>query len=139
VVRRRLGELGLTFTVVTVPRRREDRVEVHRVSGQYLVPTLVIEEEGKRTVLTDENEILRYLDERYAPREAPAAGTLPPELPRLLRAAYEGARRHGEELRRLAGLARSQGNTDLANVLTVASENLLEASGWLSYHLDESP
>jgi glutaredoxin 3 len=135
-VRRRMGELGLTFTVVTVPHRREERTQVFAVSGQYLVPTLVVEEDGRRSVLTDENDILRFLDERYGPRPEPLSGGMPPEAKARLREAASDARRHADEIRRLALLARGAGDLDLGNVLTVAAINLLEASGWLGHSLE---
>lgn len=133
MVRRRLGELGLTFTVVTVPRRREDRTQVLAVSGQSLVPTLVVEDDGGREVLTDENEILDYLDRRYGPRpEARPAGPITPAEREELGEMAATLRRQAEFVRRLAAKARALGRPDPANVLAVAADNLAEAARWLA-------
>jgi glutathione S-transferase len=75
LVRRRLKALGLPYTSVEVPVARHLRRAVYEVSGQWLVPTLVVEDGQERTVLTDEEDILRYLDERFAPAEGRIADT----------------------------------------------------------------
>jgi glutaredoxin 3 len=137
MVRRRMGELGLTFTVVTVPHVREERRAVYEVSGQYLVPTLVIEEDQRREVLTDENDILAYLDRRYGPRPGPADQGLPGETREHLRQVVADAERHAEVLQDLAGRARHDGREELANVLAIAERNLREVSSWVGRRLDE--
>lgn len=68
LVRQKLKELGLPYTSVEVPVLRALRREVYAVSGQSLVPTLVVEDGEERTVLTDEEDILRYLAARFEPR-----------------------------------------------------------------------
>jgi glutathione S-transferase len=123
----------LTFTVVTVPRRREERTEVLAVSGQTLVPTLVIEDGEDRQVLTDENEILAYLDRRYAPRPEPQpAGPITPAEQEELGEMAAVLRRQAETVRRLAAKARALGRLDPANVLSVAADNLAEAARWIA-------
>lgn len=64
MVERRLAELGVEYERIEVPRAREERHEVIRISGQPLVPVLV---DGD-VVLDDEEKILPYLDEKYGSR-----------------------------------------------------------------------
>jgi glutathione S-transferase len=65
-VRERLTELGLDFVarqVAPLPRERES---MRAAVGTDSIPVLV---DGDRT-LTDAEEILAYLDDRYAPSES---------------------------------------------------------------------
>lgn len=61
-VRQRMSELLLTYVAINVPQDRAERHEVMRVSGQPTVPVLV---DGD-VVLADEDEIVDYLDKKYA-------------------------------------------------------------------------
>lgn len=58
VVRQKLEEKGLDYEHEIVPDVRPFRKSVHEASGQYYVPVLV---DGE-TVLTETDEIVRYLD-----------------------------------------------------------------------------
>ena len=72
VVRAKLDELGITYDSVVVPDLRPQRKEVYALSGQYYVP--VIQDEDK--VLTETDEILSYLESKYAPHLNPCPPTL---------------------------------------------------------------
>ncbi len=61
VVRHKLATLGLNYDGVVVPDSRRMRAQVYQVSGQYYVPVL---QDGD-LVLTETEDILTYLDERY--------------------------------------------------------------------------
>lgn len=61
-VRQRLTELGVEFVARQVAADPDGRDELERVSGQRSIPTLV---DGD-TVVTTPDEIVAYLDERYA-------------------------------------------------------------------------
>lgn len=60
-VRQVMTELGLTYTAVNVPYRREDRAQVMTVSGQDSVPVL---QDGDR-VLATATAIVDYLHATY--------------------------------------------------------------------------
>lgn len=60
-VRQVMTELGLTYTAVNVPYRREDRAQVMTVSGQESVPVL---QDGDR-VLATATAIVDYLRATY--------------------------------------------------------------------------
>jgi len=68
VVRHKLTGLGLAYEHVVVPDIRRMRTQVYEVSGQYYVPVL----QDDDLVLTETDDILAYLDERYS---AGGAGT----------------------------------------------------------------
>lgn len=87
-------------------------------------------------ILTDENAILQYLDERYGARRFEERGGLPPDSREQMAAAMQDAERHGQALCALAAQAHHDGDVDLANVLTVAAIDLLEAAGWLRKQLN---
>lgn len=125
-MRRRLGELGLTFTVVTVPHPRPERKKVYEVSGQYLVPTLVTD--GK--VLVDENDILAWLDQ-MAPRPAPASVAWPDGAEQELTALGRRLKEDAARLAELSDAAATSGDKDRENVIHVAAENVREAARWL--------
>lgn len=61
MVRQTLSDLELTYVAVSVPQDRSRRQKVVEVSGQETVPVLV---DGD-VVLSDENEIIRYLKDKY--------------------------------------------------------------------------
>lgn len=56
-----LAERGISYESVLVPAERSARSEVMAISGQPFVPVLV---DGD-VVLDDENEILKYLQQKY--------------------------------------------------------------------------
>jgi glutathione S-transferase len=62
-VRERLTELGLDFVARQVEPRAAERDAMRTAVGSDSIPVLV---DGDRT-LSDADEILAYLDERYAP------------------------------------------------------------------------
>ena len=62
MVRAVLDELPLDYETVTVPWSHQERKEVHEVSGQTYVPVVV---DGD-VVLSDEYEIVRYLNATYS-------------------------------------------------------------------------
>jgi len=138
-VRMRLGQLGLSYELREVPARRSQRKEVQAVSGQPTVPVLVVRAaEGEPLVLSDENEILGYLDEHYAAR-APLEPTEPwGEVDdRALRSAVENLDDLSQQLAELAQGAASAGNRDRFNVLTAASQHVALAHGWTARQLEE--
>lgn len=61
LVREKLMELGVAYEDVMVPDVRAFRKQVHAVSGQYYVPVL----QDESLVLTEIQDILAYLDDRY--------------------------------------------------------------------------
>lgn|GEM_PF-1136790 len=132
-VRRRMNDLGLTYTVVTVPAERQKRKAVFEASGQYLVPTLVTDS----VILCDENEIIDYLERMYGPLD-PLAEALAPSDPR---ATLEEVARHAEaDALTLAGMsvkARSDGDLDLANVLESAAKSASQTGRWVSGRLND--
>lgn len=68
-VRQVLTELGLSYTAINVPLKREQRAEVMAVSGQDSVPVL---QDGDR-ILTETTAIVRHLRDSYpAPADAAA-------------------------------------------------------------------
>ncbi len=129
LVRRRLGELGLAFDVITVPRPRSQRQEVLAVSGQPTVPVLVTDD----GVFSDENDILAYLDRTYG-QESRHAGDgpelWPAELaPRLDQLAATLAAASEELLAIARGASRRQ-EVDLGHVLQVAGQAASDAARW---------
>ena len=64
MVREKLAELGIIYEKIEVPSEREKRKEVFKLSGQYLVPVL---HDGD-TILSDEDEIIEYLERVYGKR-----------------------------------------------------------------------
>ena len=71
VVRQKLADLGLAYEAIVVPDSRRMRTQVYEVSGQYYVPVL---KDGD-LVLTETDDILAYLDERYRADRAGAPAT----------------------------------------------------------------
>lgn len=64
MVREKLEELGIRYEKIEVPIEREQREEVFKISGQRLVPVI----QDRDTVLTDEVEIIEYLEKVYGNR-----------------------------------------------------------------------
>jgi glutathione S-transferase len=61
LVRQKLADLGVAYEDIVVPGVRAFRKQVYAVSGQYYVP--VLKDDG--LVLTEIEDILAYLDDRY--------------------------------------------------------------------------
>ncbi|MDA8346214.1 MAG: glutathione S-transferase N-terminal domain-containing protein [Thermaerobacter sp.] len=137
-MRDRLGELGLQYQYIEVPRRRADRHKVREVSNQETVPVLVISDDGKDRVLSDENAILAYLDERFGAREQDEnAAPWDEAATRLLREVVEGGDRRVEALYALAERARASGETDRANCLRAAAWYVRDGQRWAAGQLEE--
>ncbi len=129
MVRRRLGELGLAFHVVTIPRPSSQRQEVLAVSGQPTVPVLVTED----GVFTDENDILAYLEKTYGspPRRPQAKAQLwPDDVSAHLDLLAERLEKTSEELAAISRAASSRKAVDLTNVLQVAAQAAADAAHW---------
>lgn len=60
-VRAKMTDLLLDYKIVNVPRSHAEREIVQKVSGQTSIPTMV---DGE-TVLTDDDDIIPYLEKRY--------------------------------------------------------------------------
>lgn len=121
MVRDRLGELGLGYQLKEVPRSRPERLEVIDVSGQPTVPVLVVEEDGKTQIYSDENAVLEYLDLAYGPREYAPAEPWDEAATQALREAVAGSEDRTEALYALAERARASGEIDRANCLRAAA------------------
>ena len=70
-VRQRLTELGVDYVVRQVPAEPRDRKEMRRRTGEIEIPVLVTGEDGD--VLSGEEEILPWLEERFDERPDAAA------------------------------------------------------------------
>ncbi len=140
IVRLRLGQLGLGYILREQPQSRPERKEVIAVSGQQTVPVLVISRAGQPDeVLSDENDILRYLDERYAPR--PAVEDSEPWSDadgRALKSAAENLADLGQQLQELAQGAAASGEIDRSNVLMAAAGHVSMAQRWAANQLQDS-
>ena len=66
MVRAKLTDLGISYLMHNVPRDKNNRAKVIEVSGQPSVPVLVDKSTAPATVLSDENEIIEYLEKKYA-------------------------------------------------------------------------
>jgi glutathione S-transferase len=64
-VRQRLTELGVDFVARQVDAEPDERSRLKKISGQTSIPVLV---DGD-TVVTDPDQIVAYLDERYEFRD----------------------------------------------------------------------
>ncbi len=62
-VRARLTDLGIDYVTRQVPDAPADRTEMREATGHDRIPTLVLED---GTVIPEEREILRWLDEEHA-------------------------------------------------------------------------
>ena len=62
-VRSKMTELELTYINVNVPRSKQDRTELLRVSGQVGVPTLV---DGNVVITDDDDAIIAHLEKNYS-------------------------------------------------------------------------
>lgn len=136
-MRRRLGEHGLEYRVITIPRPRTQRQTVEAVSGQILVPVLVAEENGEAVVLSDENDIHAYLDRRIGPQPRMASVKAPADGAERLRSATDGWSEMADWLISIAREQRERGHLDEANCLHVAGLHLRDAARWTAEHLPE--
>ncbi len=138
-VRLRLGQLGLSYSLREQPPSRPDRKEVLEVSGQPTVPVLVVSRPGRRDeILADENEILRYLDDRYGtPAGASKAEPWGDADMRALEAAVENLEDLGQQLAELAQGAAASGEVDRANVLSAAAGHVALARRWARSQLEQ--
>lgn len=65
-VRQRLTELGVSYVARQVPADPDERQELRSKTGSSEIPALLLED---GTVINDDaDEIVAYLDERYAER-----------------------------------------------------------------------
>jgi len=62
-VRMKLTDLEVNYLTVNVPRAKEDRDELFRISGQRGIPTLV---HGDLVIADDDDAIIDYLETRYS-------------------------------------------------------------------------
>ena len=139
IVRLRLGELGLSYTLREQPASRPQRTEVIAVSGQPTVPVLVVARPGQSDeVLADENAILAYLDRRYAARVLAAE-----EEPwgdadsRALHVAVDNLGDLGQQLEELAQGAAAADEVDRANILRAAAGHVALAGRWARGQLED--
>lgn len=63
-VRVKLTDLGLSYIIHNVPREREERHELEKLSGQKFVPVL-IDPNTNTTIADDDDKAISYLEERY--------------------------------------------------------------------------
>ena len=63
-VRKKLSELEVDFISRNVPRKKDDRKMLIKVSGQDGVPTLVDTDKGI-VIADDDDRIIHYLEEEY--------------------------------------------------------------------------
>lgn len=64
-VREKLAELNLEYERIDVPKSKEERSEVVRVSGQSSVPVLV---DGNVVIADDDDRIIEHLEGKYGTR-----------------------------------------------------------------------
>ena len=60
-VRARMTDLGLSYIIHNVPRERNKRDELEKISGQRFVPVLV-DKEHDVMIADDDEKIIRYLE-----------------------------------------------------------------------------
>ena len=65
-VRATMTDLLLDYKIVNVPRSHSEREIVQKVSGQTSIPVMV----DGATVLTDDDDIIPYLEKRYSEAKA---------------------------------------------------------------------
>jgi glutaredoxin len=60
-VRTKMTDLRITYIIHNVPREREERTELQKISGQKFVPVLV--DKGNNVIISDDDEkIIEYLE-----------------------------------------------------------------------------
>lgn len=63
-VRTKMTDLGLSYIIHNVPRNREERNELQKISGQKFVPVLI--DKNTDTMIADDDErIVKYLEDTY--------------------------------------------------------------------------
>lgn len=62
-VRSKMGDLGIPYVNVNVPRSKAERKELMEVSGQNGVPTLVCEDGS--IIADDDDAIIEYLEKHH--------------------------------------------------------------------------
>jgi glutaredoxin 3 len=65
-VRATMTSMLLDYKIVNVPRSHAEREIVQKVSGQTSIPVMV----DGATVLTDDDDIIPYLEKRYSEAKA---------------------------------------------------------------------
>ncbi|HCA67467.1 MAG: Glutaredoxin [Parcubacteria group bacterium GW2011_GWC2_44_17] len=60
-VRARMTDLGISYIIHNVPRERNKRDELEKISGQRFVPVLV-DKEHDVMIADDDEKIIRYLE-----------------------------------------------------------------------------
>ncbi|MBI2173483.1 MAG: glutathione S-transferase N-terminal domain-containing protein [Candidatus Aenigmarchaeota archaeon] len=63
-VRKKMSELCIDFVARNVPRKKEDRKMLMKVSGQNGVPTLVDSDIGA-VIADDDDKIIAHLEKHY--------------------------------------------------------------------------
>ncbi len=63
-VRTKLTDLEMSYIIHNVPREREVRIELEKISGQKFVPVLVDPNTGM-TIADDDEKAVQYLEEMY--------------------------------------------------------------------------
>lgn len=101
------------------------------------MPVLVVEENGERLVLNDENDIHAYLDRRIGPMPERDVPKPPADATEQLRREAPRWSEMSEWLLALAQSARAAGRLDEANCLRIAGLHLGDASRWAGDHLPE--
>lgn len=63
-VRTKLTDLGMSYIIHNVPRIREERTELEKITGQKFVPVLVDPNTGV-TIADDDEKAIEYLEKTY--------------------------------------------------------------------------
>ena len=63
-VRAKMTDLGLSYIIHNVPREREERTELEKLSGQKFVPVL-IDPNTNTTIADDYDKAIAHLEEHY--------------------------------------------------------------------------
>lgn len=63
-LREKLTDLEMSYVIHNVPREREKRTELEKISGQKFVPVLVDPNTGTM-IADDEQKAIKYLEEKY--------------------------------------------------------------------------
>lgn len=63
-VRVKLTDLGITYIIHNVPRQREQRDELTKISGQKFVPVL-IDKDNDVIIADNDDKIVEYLEKNY--------------------------------------------------------------------------
>ena len=63
-VRTKLTDMGFSYIIHNVPREREERVELEKLSGQKFVPVLV-DPNTDTMIADDDDKAIHYLEEQY--------------------------------------------------------------------------